>query len=382
MSPVVDRVNLWLDCDCGHDDAMAMYLAKHAVVRWRARDGGVERETRTNVVAMSSTYGNQTIEKTTMNAFRVMKWIDCANDVPLYRGASKPIARPRRVCAEIHGESGMDHGDGTRALPSASEEEVEAKIGNAKPLVEAMYDAWLSLYESGERLVIVATGPLTNVARFVLAYEDVIEDHRRRAREGGEGRGEDDVGPKIVIMGGAIGRGNTGSHAEFNIQCDPEAAQIVFDSSFEVVMVPLEVTHTALATKRVIDSLEEAAMKSRTDGRQRANQINDLLNFFRTTYSRVFGFEDPPLHDPCAVFCALMDFVNERTDAFKDCFVGERERVDVECKSDLTYGQTVIDFWRTSGKPNNVFVVKRMNTDHFWRAMADAIENHVLTKRA
>ena len=177
-------------------------------------------------------------------------------------------------------------------------------------------------------------------------------------------------------MGGAIGEGNTGSRAEFNIQCDPEAAKIVLESSFEVIMVPLEVTHTALVTEDVLCRLEEAATKG--EDRKRVGSIRELLNFFKMTYKQVFGFENPPLHDPCAVFCAMTEHFDDIRSGpqFQDAFTGRMERVDVECQSDLTYGQTVIDCWGTSTKPKNVKVMTKMNVEKFWKFMCDSIRAH------
>lgn len=95
-------------------------------------------------------------------------------------------------------------------------------------------------------------------------------------------------------MGGAMGLGNTGAVAEFNIQVDPEAAKMVLDSGVQVVMVPLEVTHTVLVT----DDVRTRLIRMQTPF---ADTLTELLMFFANTYEKVFGFPDPPLHDPCAV---------------------------------------------------------------------------------
>merc|ERR1719343_1062566 len=124
---------------------------------------------------------------------------------------------------------------------------------------------------------IVATGCLTNVALFVSLYPELLANVEQ-----------------IVFMGGAINLGNRSAAAEFNILCDPESAAIVCDSGTKVVMVPLEVTHTALAT-------EEVFARVRALRCPLADVLCSLMGFFRDTYKKVFDFDAPPVHDPCAV---------------------------------------------------------------------------------
>ena len=356
------EVPMWLDCDPGHDDAFAMYAAAKGEL---CGDGCAPLAT-CRLMGVSTVTGNQTIQKTTTNAARVLEWLELGTD--LFMGASKPLLRESKVCEEIHGESGLDTRNAIDALPHVSADEVIRRTLVGTPPAFAMYQAWKTLYHLKHRLVIVATGPLTNVATFCLAFDDIIC---------ADTRGESFTkGPKIIFMGGAIGEGNTGSRAEFNIQCDPEAAKIVLESSFEVIMVPLEVTHTALVTEDVLCRLEEAATKG--EDRKRVGNIRELLNFFKMTYKQVFGFENPPLHDPCAVFCAMTEHFDAIRSGpqFQDAFTGRMERVDVECQSDLTYGQTVIDCWGTSTKPKNVKVMTKMNVEKFWKFMCDSIRAH------
>jgi len=353
------HVPCWLDCDPGHDDAFAMYAAGWG--NWRDDDGAIVATF--ELMGVSTVAGNQTIEKTTYNAARVLKWLNLDEIVPLVEGASKPLLREAKVCEEIHGESGLDTRDAIDALPGVSDRDFQNMKQKHAVVAVEIFETWKKLYEMDERLVIVATGPLTNIATFCLTYGQVISQitHGQSHTKG----------PKIVFMGGAIEKGNTGSRAEFNIQCDPEAAKIVLESSFEVIMVPLEVTHTALVTADVLRRLQNASIV-RTY-RKRVGQITELLDFFKMTYQRVFGFEHPPLHDPCAVWCALTEHVETLK---RDAFTGDVERVDVECQSQLTYGQTVLDCWGTSTKPKNVKVMKRMNVEWFWKFMCAAIREH------
>ena len=388
-----DGGSMWVDCDPGHDDAFALYLALHGTAG-RARV----------LVGASATHGNQSAGKTTVNALRALAWIGAtasrdgggeggrgtrdARRVAFAAGAARPLLRASSACEEIHGESGLDSASATDALEEYAwgEDErdwmgaggIEALFHpRAKTAAEAMYDAFVRHVEtSGRRrpFVVVATGPLTNVATLILAKRSQIDLF------------PDECRPVIFCMGGAVGDGNTGARAEFNIQCDPEAAKIVFESGLRVYMIPLEVTHTAIVTPSVLDSLTTGGHfdSGKAGASAHAKQIRSLLTFFKDTYENVFDFKTgPPLHDPCAVWAAI-NFIegatydeSETDDRFRDLFEFTHERVDVECESRLTYGQTVIDRWGTSAEPKNVYVARSMNVDRFWEAMRDAIQHRL-----
>lgn len=182
-------------------------------------------------------------------------------------------------------------------------------------------------------------GALTNAAVLLILYpevKDMIE---------------------IVIMGGCMGIGNTAPVAEFNIQTDPEAAKVVFESGVPLTMVPLEVTHTALATSEVLADIHS---NSPTPFRWAMQQ---LLLYFASTYRRVFKFEDPPLHDPCAVAFVISP----------EIFETELMRVDIETRSSYSSGQTVCDVWHQSDARNNCHVALKMDTAKFWQLMIAAI---------
>jgi inosine-uridine nucleoside N-ribohydrolase len=190
------KKRVWLDCDPGHDDAMAIILAAYGNPDIpsinRFREYGDSRGI--DLIGVSTVCGNQTVEKTTDNALRMLNLID-RNDVPVYRGADKPLTRPKRNCPEIHGESGLDGPD----IPAAT------RGAQPTPAVVAMAEALLS-GDPADKPTLVATGALTNVALLFSVYPEVI--HRL---------------DELVIMGGAYqGLGNTGPTSEFNIQCDPE----------------------------------------------------------------------------------------------------------------------------------------------------------------
>src|SRR5579883_1553056 len=236
-----------LDCDPGHDDAIAILLAAH--------HPDIE------LLAITTVAGNQSVEKTTLNALKVCSLADI-RDVPVARGMDRPLVRPAKHAPDIHGESGLDG-------PHIPEPDIElAPQHGVELLIE------LLLNSDGD-ITLVPTGPLTNIAAAM--------------------RREPAILPKIAgisLMGGAIGLGNVTPAAEFNIHTDPEAAAIVFSCGRPITMSTLEVTHQALATEEIVNRL-------RSVNRPVATFAADLLVFFAETYHRVFGFPAPPLHDPC-----------------------------------------------------------------------------------
>eukprot|EP00937_MAST-01D_sp_MAST-1D-sp2_P003578 g3578.t1 len=311
--------SLWLDCDPGHDDALAIILAGH--------------DHRVRLLGISTVSGNQSVAKTTLNAAKVLVAAGLADAVRVTAGQAQPLLREAKHDAEIHGDSGLG---GTDLLPADSAIPEGLIDGDGKGVI-AMAEAILA---SDTPVSVVATGALTNVALMLQLYPEA----KPKIRE-------------VAFMGGAMGAGNRGAVAEFNILCDPHAAQAVMDSGVKLVMVPLEVTHTALATPEVLREIE--ALESKF-----GKLVVQLLTFFRDTYERVFGFKaGPPLHDPCAVAWVLEPALFETT----------LMRVDVECCSELSVGQTVCDIWGDSQKPKNVHVARTMDVPAFWRLMLDAL---------
>jgi len=231
----------------------------------------------------------------------------------------RPLLRPARHAADIHGESGLDG-------PDIPEPDMELVPQHG---VDLLID--LLLRSDGD-ITLVHTGPLTNLAVAI--------------------RREPAIVPKIKaisLMGGALSVGNTTPSAEFNIWVDPEAASIVFHCGRPITMVPLEVTHQALATTEVLHSL-------RTSGRRMASFAADLLTFFADTYLQVFGFTDPPVHDPCAVAVVI----------FPDIIKAHTMRVEIETTGEWTTGRTVCDVYGKLGKEPNVRVGYVLDVPRFW----------------
>jgi len=303
-----------LDCDPGHDDAIAILLAL----------GCPDIE----LVAITTVAGNQTLEKTTLNARRVCT-VAGAYDVPIYAGSWRPIAGPQVTAAEVHGESGLDGpAFGEPAVPVQQEPAVDYLVR--------------TLIAEGEDITLVPTGPLTNVATAL----------RREPKIAGRTR-------EVVLMGGAYTRGNRTPAAEFNMLADPEAAAIVFDAGWPLTMVGLELTHQAIATSQVTERIRALD----TDV---SRLVTALLDFYGASYRRsgIPGAGDgPPVHDPCAVArVARPDLMTVR-DAF----------VAVETRGEWTAGMTVTDFRGLLGRPPNVQVATTLDAEGFWDLVLAAL---------
>jgi inosine-uridine nucleoside N-ribohydrolase len=273
-----------LDCDPGHDDAIALLLALASP--------------EVELLGVTTVAGNQTLEKTTANALRVLEFVD-RSDIPVAAGAPRPLVREPYVAKYVHGETGLDGPD----LPPA----------RGTPVDEHAVDF---LARRAEGATLVAVGPLTNVGLLLARYPDARPE-------------------RIVLMGGAIGLGNVTPAAEFNIWADPEAAARVFESGLDVTMIGLDVTHEALMTKADADRL-------RKTGRV-GTLVAELWEFYNRFHSQTYGFDGSPIHDAVALAHVFRPELVETA----------RRQVAIECGSELTRGRTVVDLWRrTEHEPN------------------------------
>ena len=297
-----------LDCDPGHDDAIALLLAL----------ASPELE----LLGVTTTYGNQTLEKTTANALRVLELVE-RTDVPVSAGADRPLARELVVAAHVHGESGLDG----PSLPEAHSTPI--------PDASSSFMARVILAASAP-VTVVATGPLTNVARYLAEH------------------GSDDIG-RVVVMGGAIAEGNFTPAAEFNVWCDPEAAAAVFDSGLDVSMIGLDVTHQALLGADV-----EAQL--RATGRVGAF-VADLNVYFTRYHRETYGWEGAPIHDAVAVAHLIRPGLVET----------RHRNVEVELESELCRGRTVVDLWNRTDRSPNAHVGVAIDVDAFFELLVDRI---------
>jgi inosine-uridine nucleoside N-ribohydrolase len=293
-----------LDCDPGHDDAIAILLAAH--------------HPEIDLLAITTVAGNQSLEKTTRNALKVCSLANIRN-VPIAMGMDRPLVRAAKHAPDIHGESGMDG-------PHIPEPTIELVRQHAVDLIIDL------LMDSEGDITLVPTGPLTNIAAAMRQQPSIIPKIKA-----------------ISLMGGAMGLGNVTPAAEFNMHTDPEAAMIVFGCSRPITIVPLEVTHQALATEEIITRL-------RTAQRPVATFAADLLVFFADTYHKVFGFPAAPVHDPCAV-AAVID---------PKILHAHTMHVAIETSGEWTSGRTVCDVYGKLGKEPNARVGYALEVERFW----------------
>jgi inosine-uridine nucleoside N-ribohydrolase len=293
-----------LDCDPGHDDAIALLLAL----------ASPEVELR----GVTTVAGNQTVEKTTANALRVLE-LAGRDEVEVAAGAGRPLVREPFVAAYVHGETGLDGSD----LPPA----------RGEPVAQHAVDF---LAERVGGVTLVATGPLTNVALFLARHQEVRPE-------------------RIILMGGAIAEGNVTPAAEFNVWADPEAAKRVFASGLDLTMVGLDVTHKALVGTKHKERLRAAGRVGRTAA--------ELLDFYDRFHREVYGFDGSPIHDAVALAYA-----------FRPELLETRElNVEVDCESELCRGRTVVDVWRRSGRRPNAKVAIGIDAAAFVELLVERV---------
>ena len=285
-----------LDCDPGHDDAIALILALASP--------------ELKVLAVTTSAGNQTPDKTLHNALRILTLLG-RHDIPVAAGAPKPLARELIIADNVHGESGLDG-------PTLPDPAFAPQVMTGLELMAKC------LRESPEPVTLVPTGPLTNIALLLAAHPELKP---RIAR--------------IVLMGGAAGAGNWTPAAEFNIYVDPEAADMVFKSGVPITMCGLDVTHEAQV-------MDEDIERVRAIANPVARCVAELLDFFMI-YHRdpKWGFAGAPLHDPCTIAWLLAPAL----------FHGVECRVDIETQGAHTSGMTVVDRYGLTGKLANALVL-------------------------
>jgi purine nucleosidase len=302
-----------IDCDPGQDDALAILLAL-------ASPEDLE------VLAVTAVAGNVPLALTEKNARKIVE-LAGRGDVPVFAGCGRPLVRPPVTAEHVHGRTGLDGAD----LPEPA---IPLAPGHA---VDAIID--LVRGRLAGTVTICPVGPLTNVAAALTKAPDIA----RRLRQ-------------IVLMGGAIGEGNTTPSAEFNVYVDPHAARIVFEAGIPIVMHGLDVTHQALVTP---DRL--AAIRSLDTPVSRA--VAGLLEFYNIFDQTRRGRPGAPLHDPCAIAWLL------RPDLFsaRDCHVA------IETEGELTLGRTVVDWSGRHGRQPNASVVHAVDADGFFALLIERL---------
>jgi len=259
----MSRVPVWLDCDPGHDDAIALIAASQLC----------------QLVGVSTVAGNATLARTTQNALALCEAFGLS--VPVHAGADRPLVAPARHAPDIHGESGLF--GVTLPAPRRGTERTHA----AQAILDASHRV--------PGLWLVAVGPLTNVA-LALALDPTLA-HRLAG---------------ISVMGGGVGLGNTTPMAEFNFLVDPEAAQRVLQSGARVVIAGLDLTHQFCFGQADAAAVHVASAGRSTTAVARAAVVSDIYAHFAERYFEVTGMPDGPMHDPCAVLALSHPALFER----------------------------------------------------------------------
>ncbi|MBC2920066.1 nucleoside hydrolase [Staphylococcus saprophyticus] len=304
-----------MDCDPGHDDAIALILAG-------AQNSPLD------ILAVTTVAGNQSVEKNTKNALNVLEVMG-RDDISVSVGATRPLIKPASFASQIHGDSGLD---GPK-LP-----EVPALKPTQKQAVDVIIE---TLKQSKEPVTLVATGPLTNIAT-ALIKEPNITQHIE----------------SITIMGGGT-FGNWTPTAEFNIWVDAEAAKRVFEYGVCINVFGLDVTHQVLATDHVIDRFKQIKNPI-------ANFVVELLEFFKSTYKTHFDMDGGPIHDACTILYLMQP----------DLFTMQHTHIDIEHQSPLTYGTMSVDLNDIMNKEKNAYFATAVDVASVWTLMENMLASY------
>jgi purine nucleosidase len=302
-----------IDTDPGQDDAVAILLAL----------GSAELE----IVGITAVAGNVPLKLTEKNARKICE-LAGRQDMKVYAGAVRPLARELVTAEEVHGKTGLNG-------PQLPEPRMELQDRYA---VDFIVDT-LMKEESGT-ITLCALGPLTNIALALIREPKIAP----RIKE-------------IVLMGGGFFEGgNVTPTAEFNIYVDPHAADVVFKSGIPIVMMPLDVTHKALTTAKRTQAFRKLGTRVGT-------ATAEMLEFFERFDEQKYGTDGGPLHDPCVIAYLLKP----------ELFKGRNCNVTVETASELTMGMTVIDWWGVTKRPKNAMVMRDIDHDAFFALLLERL---------
>ena len=299
----MEKTKIILDCDPGHDDAVAITLAANS--------------DKIDLLGITVVAGNQTLEKTQINARNVCQWLGV--DVPVYAGCGQPMVREKMIAGDIHGETGLD---GPVFPPLTKELEKE----------HAVNFIIKTLMESDGDITMVTTGPMTNLAMAMRMEPAIIPKIKQ-----------------IVLMGGAYTNGNVTPAAEFNIIADADAAYVCFASGRPITMMGLDVTRKVLCYPEIVDRMEKIGNKA-------SKLFADLMRFFCKTQKEVFGWEGGPLHDPVTIAWLIDPSV----------VTLKQMHVDIDIRSVQSYGRTNCDFFGYGGQEPTANVAIDIDAAKFW----------------
>ena len=303
-----------IDTDPGQDDAVAILLA-------------LASPEELELLGITCVAGNVPLALTTRNA-RIICELAGRPDVRVFAGCDAPMKRKLVTAEHVHGKTGLDG----IALPEPT------MPLQAQHAVDFLIETLRA--EPAGSVTLVPIGPLTNIATAMQRAPDIV------------GR----IG-QIVLMGGAYFEvGNITPAAEFNIFVDPEAADIVFRSGVDLVVMPLDVTHRALTNRARVAAF--AALPAPL-----GPALEGWTDFFERFDKEKYGSEGAPLHDPCTIAWLL------KPELFKGRFIN----VEIELEGRLTLGMTVADWWRVSGRPANATFMREVDDEGFYALLTERL---------
>ena len=309
---MIKKIPVIMDCDPGLDDVIALIMAF--------------ANEKLDVKGVTVVAGNQTLKKVGDNALKVLSYINV--DVPVALGSEFPLVKTLLTAGEVHGEDGI----GGVVLPESN-----LKLSNLHA-IDLMAKV---IRESGDKVTIIATGPLTNIGLFLRRYPELKNKIER-----------------ISLMGGSVGFGNVTPSAEFNIFIDPEAADIVFKSGIPIIMSGLNATQKAIFSMEDINNI-------RAQGGKIAQLVSQMLeNLWK--YHSLDGMEGCYLHDPVAV-CAVTN---------PEILKTELLNVDIELKGEFTTGMTVVDIYKRLGKKGNADVLMEIDKKAYVDLILEAVNKY------
>ncbi len=304
------KINIILDCDPGHDDAVAiMLLANNPLF---------------NLLGISVASGNQTIEKTALNTSNLCHYLKI--NCPIAKGSSTPLVATPMICPEVHGESGLD--------------------GFTFPKYEHQFDSRtgaqliIDLALANEKVTIITTGPMTNLA-LALRVKPEIKDHIE----------------EIIFMGGSIDYGNVSPASEFNILVDPESAHICLTSGLKIKMIGLNVTRLVRVDHKNIQTMAKLNTKS-------SELYVALMKVFLENQIKTFGVNSAPLHDPVTV----ASLIDDSLVTFKEM------NVTIDLSHGPSYGRTNADVFDYLKAPHNCLVATNIDKTKFFNLIEETLK--------
>lgn len=309
----MEKRKIILDCDPGHDDAIAIMLA--------AKHPSIE------LLGITIVAGNQTLDKTLKNGLNVCQKLNI--DTAVYAGMPQPIMRKQIVADNIHGESGLD---GPVFEPLIKSHETKNAVNY---IIETLMD-------SDGDITLVPVGPLSNISVAMRMEPKIIPKIK-----------------EIVLMGGAYGTGNFTPSAEFNIFADPEAARVVFTSGVPIVMMGLDLTNQTVCTTDVIERMRKL-------GGPASELFVDIMSFTLKTQYENYGLAGGPVHDATCIAYLIAP----------DSFITQDMYVEVDVHEGPCYGRTVCDELGVLNQAPNTKVGMRLDTDKFWDLVENCIKQY------